>query len=310
MSRTARPWRGAGFLMLGGALLSGVTAFVPTTRRFPINWRIWAARHSPKGRGPRPRRFSRRRCTSIRPMPPRRGDSSSSSVPTSGSSASRCKMPQDAKPDAPQDRQAGRPKADGDTRDHPAAGYQGHSRAIAAAENIARQQLTNDVEQRIQSARALLKQDQPEAALNALRLTQNVVRSATNVPEDDRTKLDRRIQAQMIATVQAEERIVAERADASRLEAAAEQRTRAIDLFQRNKETIGAMMIQFDTLISEGVYNVLYIGGMGNITTDDRSRSTKPGCWPRRPMPSSAAARCPTATTTPPPAPASPSPTP
>ena len=70
-----------------------------------------------------------------------------------------------------------------------------------------------------------------------------------------------------MATVQAEERIVAERAERTRLEAAAEQRTRTIDLFQRNKQTIEAMMIQFDTLISEGVYNVLYTGGMGNIVT-------------------------------------------
>ena len=28
------------------------------------------------------------------------------------------------------------------------------------------------------------------------------------------------------------------------------------------------MMVQFDTLISEGVYNILFIGGMGNIARD------------------------------------------
>ena len=85
------------------------------------------------------------------------------------------------------------------------------------------------------------------------------------MPEADRAALDRRIQAQMISTVQAEERIVAERAEHQRLEAAGEQRARAIDIFQRNKETIGAMMVQFDTLMSEGVYNVLFIGGLGDI---------------------------------------------
>ena len=69
----------------------------------------------------------------------------------------------------------------------------------------------------------------------------------------------------MISTVQAEERVVQERAERQRLDASAEQRIRTIDLFQRNKETIAAMMIQFDTLISEGVYNLLYTGGMGNI---------------------------------------------
>jgi hypothetical protein len=133
------------------------------------------------------------------------------------------------------------------------------------AENIARQQLTNEVEERMQAARALLNQGQPEAALSALRLTQNVVRSTTNVPDEVRANLDRRIQAQLLATYQAEERIVNDRAERQRLEAAAEQRIRAVDLFQRNKETIHAMMIQFDTLIAEGVYNVLYNGGYGDI---------------------------------------------
>ncbi len=134
-----------------------------------------------------------------------------------------------------------------------------------AAESLARQQLTNDVEQRLQAASELLRKGQPESALNGLRLTQNLVRSATNVPEADRSQLDRRVQAQMISTVQAEDRIVGERAERQRLEAAGEQRARAIDIFQRNKETIGAMMVQFDTLMSEGVYNVLFIGGLGDI---------------------------------------------
>ena len=98
-----------------------------------------------------------------------------------------------------------------------------------------------------------------------MRITLNVVRSATSVPEADRLKLERRIQAQLVSTVQAEERIVGERAEHLRLESAAEQRTRAVDVFQRNKETIGSMMVQFDTLMSEGVYNVLYNGGMGDI---------------------------------------------
>ena len=139
-----------------------------------------------------------------------------------------------------------------------------------AAESLARQQLTNDIEQRLQSANELLRMGQPEAALNALRLAQNLGRSATNVPEADRSRLDRRIQAQMISTVQAEERIVAERAEHLRLEAATEQRARAIDTFQRNKETIGAMMVQFDTLMSEGVYNVLFQGGVGDIQAATR----------------------------------------
>ena len=124
------------------------------------------------------------------------------------------------------------------------------------------------MEQRLNRARALVNDGQPETALNALRLIQNVIRSATDVSDEDRTKLDRRVQAQLLSTTQAEERIVAERAERQRLDAAAEQRTRTIDQFQRRKETIAAMMVQFDTLMSEGVYNVLYNGGTGNITLD------------------------------------------
>ncbi len=125
--------------------------------------------------------------------------------------------------------------------------------------------MTNDVEQRLSLSRELMNARQPEAALNALRLTLNVVRSNSSVPEADRLKLERRIQAQLISTVQAEERVVGERAEQLRLESASEQRTRAIDIFQRNKETIASMMVQFDTLMSEGVYNVLFNGGMGDI---------------------------------------------
>ncbi len=65
--------------------------------------------------------------------------------------------------------------------------------------------------------------------------------------------------------LQAEERVVAERAERTRLDSAAEQRTRTIDILQRDKKTIEAMMMQFDLLIREGVYNVLYSGGMGDI---------------------------------------------
>ena len=134
-----------------------------------------------------------------------------------------------------------------------------------AAENLTRQQLTNDVEQRLQAANELLRMGQPEAALKALRLTQNLVRSATNVPEVDRVRLDRRIQSQLISTVQAEERIVAERAEHLRLGAAADQRSRAIDLFDRNKQTITTLIVQFDSLMSEGTSNVLSNGGTGDI---------------------------------------------
>ena len=81
-----------------------------------------------------------------------------------------------------------------------------------------------------------------------------------------RNTLDRRIQAQMQNTVRDEERIVLERAERQRMAAAADQRARAVSQFVTNQETIKAMMTQFDLLMGEGVYNVLYNGGMGNIS--------------------------------------------
>ncbi|HMF36469.1 MAG TPA: hypothetical protein VKF17_07505, partial [Isosphaeraceae bacterium] len=133
-------------------------------------------------------------------------------------------------------------------------------------DNVARQRLTSDVEQRLQAARSLVASGQPSAALTNLRLAQNYVRSATDIAESVRSALDKRIQAQILTTVRDEERIVAERAEQQRLLAASEQRSRAVSEFMTNQETIKAMMTQFALLMDEGVYNVMYGGGYGNIT--------------------------------------------
>ncbi|WP_422928348.1 hypothetical protein [Singulisphaera sp. PoT] len=132
-------------------------------------------------------------------------------------------------------------------------------------EAIQRQQLTADVRQRLQTARDLVASGQPEAALNTLRLEQTVIRSSTDVPDDVRDSLDREIQAQLISTVRAEEQIVQDRAEKLRLEAAAEQQVRALDLLTRNHDTVSTMMIQFDSLMAQGQYNVLFNGGTGDI---------------------------------------------
>src|SRR5262249_20683109 len=91
-----------------------------------------------------------------------------------------------------------------------------------AAETLARDALTNDIEQRLQAARELLNASQPDEALRTLRVAQNAVRSASDVPEIDRTRLDRRIQAQLISTAQTAERIDAELLEQRHVEAARE----------------------------------------------------------------------------------------
>ena len=60
-------------------------------------------------------------------------------------------------------------------------------------ENVIRQQLTDDVRQRLKAAQDQVNSGQPEAALNTLRLAQNVVRSADQVDEATKTALDRQI---------------------------------------------------------------------------------------------------------------------
>ena len=136
----------------------------------------------------------------------------------------------------------------GETHRLPAAAIAG----AGAVQEIFRQQLTADVNQRLRAVRALVGEGRPEAALAALRLAQTVVRSAPALDEDTRTALDRRIQAAIMATVKDEERISLERAERLRLEAAAGQRVRGLEAGQREQERVAALMIQFDSLMTQG----------------------------------------------------------
>jgi tetratricopeptide (TPR) repeat protein len=285
MSRTARLWRGAGFLMLGGLLLPGVPALADDDPPLSQQLTELGRQALAQGAAPTAETFfqkalkldpnnklaaqgledTKQRLKTVT----RVALQEPANAPTPPATPA---APAPGTPAPPEPGQApaepGQAPAAAAPADQPAAAAPDNRATIAqteAAEQLARQQLSNDVEQRLQTARQLLERNQPESAINALRLALNLVRSATNVLEADRNALDRRIQAQMVATVQAEERIVAERAERQRMEAAAEQRTRAVDVFQRNKETIAAIMVQFDSLMSEGVYNVLFTGGLGDI---------------------------------------------
>jgi len=135
----------------------------------------------------------------------------------------------------------------------------------ARLESVRRQQLVADIQERLRRARDLVNSGQPEAALDALRLALTVVRSEEGVADDARNALDRQIQAQILSTARDEERIVGERAEALRLAAVAESKLRALNLLERNQETVSAMMTQFDMLMAQGQYNVLYNGGFGNV---------------------------------------------
>ncbi len=130
---------------------------------------------------------------------------------------------------------------------------------------VARQQLTSDVRQRMTAAREQADRGAIESAIDINHLAQNVVRSASNVPQSVRDSLLRELQAQYTDLMRNEERIVNERIERQRLAAAAAQRERGLSQFVQNQQTIEAMMDQFDSLMGEGVYNTLYNGGMGDI---------------------------------------------
>jgi hypothetical protein len=265
MSRIARPWRIAASLALGGALLSGARA--SGAEDPPLSNQLADLGRQALAQGARDAAETFfKKALQLDPANAA-AERGLRAVERRSRGVVRVAF-QDAKEGQPPAAAAGAAPARAETPPPtPPPDTKATIEQSEAAENIAREQLTNEVEERIRNAQALLRQGQAEAALNALRLTQNVVRSATNVSEDIRNRLDRRIQAQLLSTVQSEERVLAERVERTRLDSAAEQRTRAIDLLQRDKQTIEAMMIQFDLLMREGVYNVLYSGGMGNITT-------------------------------------------
>jgi tetratricopeptide (TPR) repeat protein len=274
MSRTARLWRGAGFLSLGSLLLAGVSAFADDDPPLSQQLTDLGRQALAQGAATTAETFFQRAIkldpnNKLAAQGLEQSKQRQNAVVRVGMQDPGGAQTPPPAPPAPGVADPGQvPATTAPAADQPLPGVPETRATIAqtqAAELLARQQLTNDVEQRLQTANELVRQNQPEAAVNALRLAQNLVRSATNVSEADRAGLDRRIQAQMISTVQQEERLVSERAERQRLESAAEQRTRAIDIFQRNKETIAAMMVQFDTLMSEGVYNVLFIGGLGDI---------------------------------------------
>jgi len=294
MSRTARLWKGAGLLTLGGVLLSGVVALgddgPPLASQLNDLGRQALAQgatamaqtffqkaltldpgNADATRGLKDTKAAQDSVVRVAfqdPAPAQPPAAPTTPPPAPAVTAPAASVPAPAGNGQPTPGIPVVPAPAAATADQPATGAGAHATLEESdrEDNIARQQLTSDVEQRLQAARSLVGSGQPEAALTNLRLAQNYVRSATNVPESVRSALDKRIQAQLLTTVRDEERIVAERAEQQRLLAASEQRSRAVSEFMTNQETIKGMMTQFALLMDEGIYNVLYGGGYGNIT--------------------------------------------
>lgn len=89
---------------------------------------------------------------------------------------------------------------------------------------VRNQQFGAAVRDRQQKSREYLNRNNPEAALNELHQAQNLVRSAADVPENLRVKLERELAASILAATRDEERIIERQADEARRGAIAESR--------------------------------------------------------------------------------------
>ena len=137
---------------------------------------------------------------------------------------------------------------------------------VAQMESVRNQQFTAEIRQKQQNARTYLNANNPEAALNTLRQAQNMVRSATDIAEGVRVRLDRELQASILSATRDEERILERQAEDARLGSIAEARSRALQDYEDVNRTVDVLIEQFDNLIDQGIYNVFYSGGFGSIS--------------------------------------------
>src|SRR5262245_10751418 len=184
MSLTARLSHGAGLLLLGGAVLSG--GFALGAEEPPLSKQLTdlGRQALAQGAAPTAQTFFQK-ALQLDPANQDAARGLAESKRRGKDSVVRVALQEPADAQAPPAGATAPPAPAPAPPDQPAPASPAEPRSTIeqteSAEHLARQQLTNDVEQRLQAARELMNAGQPEAALSALRLTQNVVRSATNV---------------------------------------------------------------------------------------------------------------------------------
>ena len=238
MSRTARLWKGAGSLTLGGLLLSGSAARAEDPAAPPLADQLVTLGQQAKaqGRGDDARRFF---VEALKLEP-------------DNATARNFLLVRQDPPDA-----------------FPPDGDQPGSAATIEEANrlqsVAQQLLTSAVNDRIEQARGELNRDNPESALNLLRLGLTAVDADASVPQDTKRDLRSRLSAQIQATIRRDEEIQLRRAETLRRQASAQQNALILQQLETNEATVNALMVRFDTLMAQGQYNVLFNGGTGNI---------------------------------------------
>ncbi len=91
-------------------------------------------------------------------------------------------------------------------------------------QGVLAQQLQADIRGRMTRARELLNRQQPQEAITTLRLARAAIEANTDVPENVRNALLREVEAEIRSAVRQEERIEAQQLERLRLQQAATQR--------------------------------------------------------------------------------------
>ena len=248
MSRTARLWKGVGTWALGGLLLSGSLVLADDPPPLSDQLVELGRQAIAQGRPADARMFLQKALS----LDPNNVEAKRALKDHSVRLASRI---QDPAPDQDKDKDKDAPAAD-----RPKATID----QVAAEERVKEQQLNAYVADRLARAGDLLNSGQPEEALTQLRLTLEQVRSE-QVREELKNTLARQISARIQLTVKREQEIEQTRAEQLRLAAMTQQTERAVAELNKNREVANVLMVQFDQLMSEGQYNVLYNGGSGDI---------------------------------------------
>ncbi|WP_169975403.1 tetratricopeptide repeat protein [Tautonia rosea] len=131
-------------------------------------------------------------------------------------------------------------------------------------------QLNADIRGRINRARALLRQNQPDAAETTLRLALTALETADQVPDSVIDQLQRELRIELLQTIRRSEELAQRQAELIRLESAAQRELDAVSALLRTQATVRELMIQFNTLMNEGVFAVLDNRGTGNIVENSQ----------------------------------------
>ncbi len=255
MSQTSRFWKRAGAVAAGGLLLSGALAWADNPP--PLSEQLLKlARQAEAAGNLADAQSAYRQVLRLDPE----NASAKQALARGGALIRRVSRLQDPAPGMPQDEPMP-PQPGGNEPDQKPATIE----SAQEADRIQAERLTADINNRLARARNLINTGQAAQALDEIRLAINAVRGETNVPEQVRSSLDRRLQVEYRSALRREEADEVANNNRLRLEASASQEQRALAELQQRQDTVSALMTQFDTLMLTGQYDILYSGGFGDI---------------------------------------------